>query len=54
MKALMQLVGMEETAARVVALHRTWILVEDGQPSRRPGGCGPSARWGRWPLSFRT
>ena len=50
----MQLVGMEETAERDVALHRTWIFLEDGQPSRRPGGCGPSARWGRWPLSFRT
>jgi hypothetical protein len=34
MKALMQLVGMEETAERVVTLPRTWILAEDGQPSR--------------------
>jgi hypothetical protein len=31
MTALMQLVGREETAERVVALHRTWILLaEDG------------------------
>ena len=29
MKALMQLVGMEETAERVVALHSTWILLAE-------------------------
>jgi hypothetical protein len=46
MKALIQLIGMEETAERVLALHRTWILVEDGQPSRRPGGCGPNISMG--------
>jgi hypothetical protein len=46
-KALMQLVGMEETAERVVALHRTWILLaEDGQPGRRPDGCGPNISTG--------
>jgi hypothetical protein len=29
MKALMELVGMEKTAERVVTLHRTWILHHD-------------------------
>jgi len=41
----MQLVGMEQTAERVMALHRTWILLaEDGQPA---GGRAIAARTSR-------
>ena len=50
MKALMQLVGMEQTAERVVALHRTWILLaEDGQPAGGRAIAARTSRWGRWP-----
>jgi hypothetical protein len=50
MKALMELVGMEEPAERVVALHRTWILL--AEEVSRAGGLTLAARisrWGRWP-----
>jgi hypothetical protein len=40
------LVAVGHSILRVLALHRTWILVEDGQPSRRPGGCGPNISMG--------
>jgi hypothetical protein len=50
MMALMQLVGREETAERVVALHRTWLLLaEDGQPAGGRAIAARTSRWGRWP-----